>query len=142
MLTVSLLGAGCILDAAPVDDGDSAVGEAQEAMSSFTEPIKFNRLKEIRQYFSVPNRGVVTVAAHARWDRPAQCRLPTYKIELVEKGTILDTGAGARAYPTSGAPHTETWSGLGAGRYYFMLSSTNDNPYCEVVGTMNVTIKP
>jgi hypothetical protein len=122
---------------------DMTIGEVQEAMSSFTERIRFTRMMESKNKFSVPNQGVVTVAAHAYWDRPAACKEPKYKIELVKKiGPRTSTSQGVRTYPTSGMTHTETWSGLSAGTYFFYVSSIGDNPYCTLLGSMSVSIKP
>src|SRR5262249_30543806 len=114
--------------------------QSQEAVTSFTKPFSFHKHYAGRSTFDVAAHGTVTVAAHATWDRPAACKLPTFDVELVRAG--LSRSKGAQAYPPNGAPTPRLGANLGAGTSHLVFDSTNDDAGCERVGAVTVTVTP
>ena len=85
-----------------------------------------------------PNNGTVTVTCDGHMDRPAACPIQVYSIELVAKGTVIDSSKGVKTYPANGSNHGESWRGLPAGQYYLNIWIDNSNPNCHLIGTINV----
>lgn len=145
MVGVAALGlAGCALASGErgegTEGGESETDEAQESVTSFTKPFSFRKHYVGESKFVVPAHGTLTAKAHATWNRPGACKLPTFSIDLVKAG--LFGSAGERTYPTTGATTTQTWTNLGVGTYHFVFDSTNDVGDCELVGAIAVTITP
>jgi len=55
---------------------------------------------------------------------------------------ILDDTIGEVSHPMNGKTVKYSWSALEAGKYRIDLGSANSNPYCNVVGTMDVDVTP
>jgi hypothetical protein len=140
ILEMALATTGCTLQAGEETGNDEPVGEAREETSGFSGPFAFHTRQVGRHTFAVPDKGTVAVTASARWDRPGPCRLPTYSISLVEGGLFGATST--RSYPTSGVSSTETWKGLRKGAYHLVFEAANDNPGCQIVGTVTVAVTP
>lgn len=109
-------------------------------MSTFTKSFSFRKHYVGESKFVVPVHGTVTVAAHATWNRPGACKLPTFTIELDKAGMFGSEGA--RTYPTNGATTTQKWTNLGVGTYHFVFDSINDTDDCQLIGAVTVTITP
>jgi hypothetical protein len=145
MVGVVALGlAGCALESGQSGEGagqdESETGEVQEAVSTFTKTFSFRKHYVGESTFVVPVHGTVTVAAHATWNRPGACKLPTFTIDLDKAG--LFGSEGARTYTTNGATTTQKWTNLGVGTYHFVFDSTNDTGDCQLIGAVTVTITP
>lgn len=132
--------AGCVLDTGEVTDSDEETGEAQAAASSFTSSFKFHKHYAGVSKFPVPAHATVAVTAHATWSIPGKCKLPAFKIELVEAGMFGSVGP--RDYSMSGAGSTQKWTDVGAGVYHLVFDSNNDNNDCELAGSVSVNITP
>jgi hypothetical protein len=124
----------------PEPSESEPAAQSQGAVTTFTKPFSFHKHYAGKSTFVVSAHGTVTVAAHATWDRPAACKLPTFDVELVRSG--LSGSEGARAYPTTGATSTRLWANLEGGTYHLVFDSTNDDAGCELVGAVTVTITP
>jgi hypothetical protein len=131
--------AGCLLESRETK-GEPAVDEAPEAASSFSSPFKFHKHYAGTSKIIVPAHGAVAVAAHATWDRPAACKLPTFTIELVKAG--LFGSEGSRTYATTGATTTQTWTNLGVGTYHLVFDTANDDIKCVLEGAVTVSVTP
>jgi hypothetical protein len=105
---------------------------------SFRSTVNLVRVLKTR-LFDIPDRGAVTVTCDGHMDRPAPCRVPTYSIELEEKGLLFDSSHGEKAYPANGSKHSESWHDLPSGRYYLIISISNTDPNCHLIGTITVT---
>ena len=135
-MTAMLVG-GCALESS---ESAPESREAQEALTSFSKSFSFHKHYVGQSRFVVAEHGLVTVAAHASWDRPGACKLPNFDIELVKTGFL--GSAGALTFPATGRTASHSWSNLGAGTYYLVFDSTNDEPSCELAGAVTVTIRP
>lgn len=95
------------------------------------------------QEFSVSS-GTVIVESSARWKSSgagaAACpESSNYKIGLWEKvDWWFDTNHGYKTYPVPGTA-THTWASLPSGTYYLEIYYPNTNPYCRILGDLNVT---
>jgi hypothetical protein len=136
-MVAALLVSGCALESS---ESEPTTGEAQEAVTSFSKTFSFHKHYAGKSTFVVPAHGMVTVVAHATWNRPSACRLPTFDIEFVKAG--LFGSEGAQTYTTNGSTATHSWTDLGAGAYHLVFDSINDEIECELAGAVTVTIKP
>jgi hypothetical protein len=145
MAGVAALGlAGCALETGESGEeagqDESEAGEAQEAVSTFTKPFSFRKHYVGESTFVVAVHGTVTVPAHATWNRPGACKLPTFSIELDKAGMFGSEGA--RTSTTNGATTTQKWTNLGVGTYHLVFDSTNDTTDCKLMGAVTVTVTP
>lgn len=120
--------------------GGEETDEAQEAAHSFTSPFSFRKHYVGKTDIIVPAHGAVAVTAHATWNNPGKCKLPTFRIELVKVG--LFGAEGQRGYPASGVAFTQKWTNLGMGTYHLVVDSDNDEAACELVGSVTVNVAP
>jgi hypothetical protein len=124
----------------PSESEVTTTTEAAQVPTPWTGPFKFRKHYVGATTFVVSAHGTVSIAAHATWDRPASCKLPTFTIELVKAG--LFGSKGARTYPTSGTTTTQKWTDLGVGTYHLVFDSTNDTAECQLLGGVTVNVTP
>ncbi len=138
---VSMACAGCAMEPGETSGAElTTTTEAVQVPNPWTGPFKFRKHYVGTTTFVVSARGTVTIAAHATWDRPASCKVPTFTIELVKAG--LFGSKGARTYPASGATTTQKWTNLGAGTYHLVFDSVNDMAECQLLGGVTVHVTP
>lgn len=104
---------------------------------SFTSTINLSRVLKTR-LFDVPDQGSLTVTCDGHMDRPAPCPVSSYSINLEKKGVLFDSSYGEKSYPANGSNHSESWHKLPAGRYYLIISISNSNPNCRLIGSIAV----
>jgi hypothetical protein len=139
---VPLLVVACI---GPDPDSATTEGEAGAAANKppatnvpFTSTLLVSRHLESRD-FIVPAHATITVTEDGHWDRPAPCGGPTYTVTLFRKFLgLVPQDLGARAHVASGVTHTEVWSNVAGGTYFLEIHTAQDNPGCNLIGSISV----
>ena len=141
LVVVALGCGGCALDATETGDDDPEIGEAEEAATIPTIHLKFPRTYSSK-VFQVGNGATIAAAIRTQWDRPSDCKRPTITVSLTKVNMLLDDTIGQVPHLMNAKTVKYSWPALKAGRYRIDLGSVNTNPYCFVVGTMDVNVTP
>jgi len=132
---------GCALDAREIGDDELESEAAEDTVASPTIHLSFPRTYQSRE-IPVGKGATITASIRTLWDRPSACKHPTISVSLTKVNMILDDTIGEVSHPMNGKTVKYSWSALEAGKYRIDLGSANSNPYCNVVGTMDVDVTP
>jgi hypothetical protein len=130
---------GCALDASETGDDEPAIEAAEDAVASPTVHLSFPRTYQTRA-MQVGKGATITASIRTLWDRPSACKHPTISVSLTKVNLILDDTIGEVSHPMNGKTARYSWSALEAGKYRIDLGSANSNPYCNVVGTIDLDV--
>ena len=141
LVMVALGCGGCALDATQTGDDEPEVDKAEEAVARPTVHLSFPRTYS-SQVIPVVKGATITASIRTLWDRPSACKRSTITVSLTKVNMLLDDTIGEESHPMNGKTVKYSWPALEAGKYRIDLGSANSNPYCIVVGTMDVDVTP